>query len=136
VSCWRKQLAGLAFWPGPGGLCMAAGHGRAGPMVWMERVLEWCHALFQLTWWSGIQLFYSPWAMAFPNPVLNDGMSFALGWSHLLLALVVCVWVEWRGKPGMPFVCALFAAACGALCLLTLQDAPVDLGQHSPLCSS
>jgi hypothetical protein len=51
-------------------------------------------------------------------------MSFALGWSHLLLALLACVWLSRApslktDKRLLPF----FAAAAAILCVLMLEDA-------------
>jgi hypothetical protein len=40
------------------------------------------------------QLFYSPWGYGFSLPGPVDGMSFALGWGHLLLAVVVWIWIS------------------------------------------
>ena len=40
------------------------------------------------------QLFYSPWGYGLSVPGPNDGMSFSLGWSHLILVAVVWIWIS------------------------------------------
>ncbi len=69
------------------------------------------------------QLFYSPWGYGLSVPGPGDGMSFALGWSHLLLAIVVWVWVSRKPKMGDRRILRFFAAAAVLLCILMLQDA-------------
>ncbi|HLX44843.1 MAG TPA: glycosyltransferase family 39 protein [Bryobacteraceae bacterium] len=39
------------------------------------------------------QLFDSPWGYGLSIAGDQDGMSFALGWSHLLIAAIACVWL-------------------------------------------
>ena len=46
------------------------------------------------------QLFYSPWGYGLSVPGPDDGMSFALGWSHLLLAAVVWIWICAHARAG------------------------------------
>jgi hypothetical protein len=69
------------------------------------------------------QLFYSPWGYGLSVPGPNDGMSFALGWSHVLLALVVWIWIA--RHPGLcdRRLLRFFGAAAVVLCVLMLQDA-------------
>ena len=69
------------------------------------------------------QLFYSPWGYGLSVPGPEDGMSFAIGWSHLLLAAVAGTWL-WR-KPGLAErrVFGYFGGAAVVLCFLTLEDA-------------
>jgi hypothetical protein len=72
------------------------------------------------------QFFYSPWGFGVSAPGPNDGMSFALGWSHLVLALVA--WILWKrvrpaeaasGRQWLRF----FACCGGVFCFLMLRDA-------------
>ncbi len=69
------------------------------------------------------QLFYSPWGYGYSLPGPNDGMSFALGWSHLLLAAVAIVWIWRRPEACDRRVVWFAAAACALLCFLMLDDA-------------
>ena len=69
------------------------------------------------------QLFYSPWGYGLSVPGPNDGMSFALGWSHLLLALVVWIWIARTPQPGDRRLWRFFGIAAVVLCILMLQDA-------------
>lgn len=69
------------------------------------------------------QFFYSPWGygLSLAGPV--DGMSFALGWSHLLLAIVVCIWILRNPKLGDRRWLCFFSGAAVALCILMLPEA-------------
>ena len=69
------------------------------------------------------QLFYSAWDYGLSLPGPNDGMSFALGWSHLLLAAIVWIWIS--RKPGLADrgLFRFFGASAVVLCVLMLQDA-------------
>ena len=82
------------------------------------------------------QLFYSPWGYGVSVPGPNDGMSFALGWSHVLLALVAWIWLsrkaKSRGDLGDLRLLRFFGLAAAVLCLLMLQDA-MWLWQQLPL---
>ena len=69
------------------------------------------------------QLFYSPWGYGFSVPGPNDGMSFALGWSHLLLVLLVWIWISRHPQPGDRRLWRFFGVAAVLLCILMLQDA-------------
>jgi uncharacterized membrane protein len=78
------------------------------------------------------QLFYSAWGYGFSVPGPNDGMSFAIGWSHLLLAAGACIWIARRPKLADPRLMRYFAAAAVVLCILMLEDAEW-LWDHLPL---
>jgi hypothetical protein len=69
------------------------------------------------------QLFYSPWGYGVSVPGPDDGMSFALGWSHLVLIAVAGVWI-WR-KPKLldSRMFRFFAVAAALLSILMLQEA-------------
>jgi hypothetical protein len=54
------------------------------------------------------QLFYSPWGYGLSVPGPEDGMSFALGWSHLLL------W-RWCGSGSRGIPSRSTAVCCGSL---------------------
>lgn len=115
---WWKQVGGLAF-----GLALAVGAWLPAlverPDVWMQRVLgSFMRYSNHLVYWY--QLFYSPWGYGDSVPGPHDGMSFALGWSHLLLAVVACVWIERRWKPAERWLPRFFATAAVAICLLML----------------
>jgi hypothetical protein len=68
------------------------------------------------------QLFYSPWGYGLSVPGPADGMSFALGWSHVLLAILVWVWISRNPKLGDRRLFSFFGVAA-VLCFLTLRDA-------------
>ncbi|HXB71736.1 MAG TPA: glycosyltransferase family 39 protein [Candidatus Acidoferrales bacterium] len=69
------------------------------------------------------QLFYSPWGYGLSVAGPDDGMSFALGWSHLLLIVVAGVWIWRRPRlPGRPMF-RFFAVAAALLSILMLQEA-------------
>jgi hypothetical protein len=78
------------------------------------------------------QLFYSPWGFGVSVPGPDDGMSFAIGWSHLLLASVADIWIYRRGKPHDLRLTQFFGAAAVLLCVLMLQDA-LWVWVHIPL---
>jgi hypothetical protein len=73
------------------------------------------------------QLFYSPWGYGLSVPGPKDGMSFALGWSHLLLIVLVWIWLSRIPAPaGNPLdrrLLRYFGIAALLLSILTLQDA-------------
>ncbi|MBI2822940.1 MAG: hypothetical protein HYX74_12020 [Acidobacteria bacterium] len=64
------------------------------------------------------QFFLSPWGYGLSLPGPADGMSFTLGWSHLILLLVVAVWA--RKAPGRVDGrwLGFFFCAAVVLCLL------------------
>jgi uncharacterized membrane protein len=69
------------------------------------------------------QMFASKWDYGYSLPGPNDGMSFALGWSHLLLIAVVWIWISRRPALGNRSLFRFFGAAALVLCVLMLQDA-------------
>ena len=69
------------------------------------------------------QLFYSPWGYGLSLPGPDDGMSFSLGWSHLLLAAVVWIWLSRKPKLANRHLLRFFGAGALILSVLTLQDA-------------
>ena len=97
----------------------------------MGRVLEgnfqyalhfvYLHQLFDPAWGYGMSL---------PGP--NDGMSFSLGWSHVLVAVAACVWMARQPKDANRVPMRFFSAAGVALCALMLPDA-VGIRDHAPL---
>jgi hypothetical protein len=86
------------------------------------------------------QIFYSPWGYGTSMPGPDDGMSFALGWSHLLLVVVAWIWTSRKPGPGVrPGVRQIdrrfmrfFAIAGALLCVLMLENA-LWLWQHITL---
>jgi hypothetical protein len=77
------------------------------------------------------QLFFSRWDYGVSVAGDQDGMSFALGWSHLLLAVIAGIWIaRTRGADRRWF--RFFAICALAGCVLMLQDA-VWLWDHVPL---
>jgi hypothetical protein len=69
------------------------------------------------------QLFYSPWGYGLSVPGPDDGMSFALGWSHLLLIVAAGVWIARKPQLGDRRIFRFFAVAATLLSILMLQDA-------------
>jgi hypothetical protein len=69
------------------------------------------------------QLFYSPWGYGLSVPGPGDGMSFSLGWSHLLVAIVVWIWISRNPQSGDRRLFRFFGIAAVVLCILMLQDA-------------
>ena len=69
------------------------------------------------------QLFYSPWGYGTSVPGPNDGMSFSLGWSHLLLVAAVWIWVSRKPQAADRRVLRFFGVAAILLSVLMLQDA-------------
>jgi hypothetical protein len=83
--------------------------------------LVYLHQLFDWKWGYGLSV---------PGP--HDGMSFSLGWSHVLLALAAWIWVARRARPEGGRVARFFGVAAVTACLLMLQDA-VWVWDHVPL---
>ena len=81
------------------------------------------------------QLFYSPWGYGLSVPGPNDGMSFSLGWSHLLLVAIAWIWIARRPSLGDGRLIRFFGIAGILLALLTLQDA-VWIWEQLPLLQS
>jgi hypothetical protein len=69
------------------------------------------------------QLFYSPWGYGLSVPGPNDGMSFSLGWSHLLLVAVVWIWISRSPQLADRRLLRFFGVSAILLCILMLQDA-------------
>lgn len=69
------------------------------------------------------QLFFSPWGYGLSVPGPDDGMSFGLGWSHLVLIIVVGIWIARRPKLADRRLFRFFAVAAALLSFLMLQDA-------------
>jgi len=69
------------------------------------------------------QLFYSPWGYGLSVPGPNDGMSFSLGWSHLILIAVVWIWAARNPTLADRRLLRFFGASAIVLCVLMLQDA-------------
>jgi hypothetical protein len=78
------------------------------------------------------QLFDWKWGYGQSVPGPNDGMSFSLGWSHVLVAAAACAWIAWRPKAGDRRLTQFFSTAALLLCVLMLEDARV-LWDHAPL---
>ncbi len=67
---------------------------------------------------SPLQLLYSPWGYGLSGSGHQDGPSFALGWSHLLLAaLVSAVAAKYRKSANWAWLC-FFAAATAVFCFM------------------
>ena len=79
-----------------------------------------------------LQLFDWKWGYGGSVPGPNDGMSFSLGWSHVLIAAAACAWILWRPKSGDPRLTQFFSTAALLLCVLMLPDARF-LWEHLPL---
>jgi len=78
------------------------------------------------------QLFYSPWGYGLSLPGDHDGMSFAVGWSHLLLAVIAGIWMARKPEAGDRRLLRFVAISALGFCVLTLQDA-VWFWDHAPL---
>jgi hypothetical protein len=92
------------------------------PFVDMERALQG-NGVYSNHFVYLHQLFYSPWGYGYSVPGPNDGMSFALGWSHLLLIAIVWIWISRRPKLGDRRLWRFFGVAAVVFCILMLQDA-------------
>lgn len=125
---WRAGRSTL--WRQAGGLLLGLGLGAA---VWLpgltergdihiERLLQGYlnysnHFVFLQ------QLFYSPWGYGISVAGPKDEMSFALGWSHLLLAAGAWSLVARYPKAGDKQLLRFFTLAGAILCFLMLRDA-------------
>lgn len=67
------------------------------------------------------QLFASPWGYGLSVPGDQDGMSFSLGWSHLLLIAIAAL-ALWRLKLDRRWLC-FFAFSGAILCVMILPIA-------------
>ncbi len=70
------------------------------------------------------QLLWSPWGYGISQEGTGDGMSFALGPAHLLLALAAVGITAWRGGPDRPLVRGLAAVVLATGLLMTPLGAP------------
>src|SRR2546423_616754 len=100
-------LARLSFFAGGGW------PGGAGPLCGSYFVLS-------LFFFSALEGFLG---FLFFSPPRADGMSFALGWSHLLLAIVVWILIARNRKLGDRAWLMFFGAAAVVLCVLMLHNA-------------
>ena len=129
LTAWMEKSWSL-LWRQAGGCLMGLGLSAfiwlpalaARQYVGMNRAVEG-YGLYSNHFVYLQQLFYSPWGYALSLPGPGDGMSFALGWSHLLLVLMIWIWMY--RNPALVDVRLLrfFGAAAMVLCFLTLQDA-------------
>ena len=81
------------------------------------------------------QLIYSAWGYGYSVPGPNDGMSFSAGWSHLLLAAVIAVWI-WRRRESDPAerrLVTFFGIAGLLLCVLMTEDSDLVWQAVRPL---
>jgi hypothetical protein len=78
------------------------------------------------------QLFYSPWGYGLSIPGDQDGMSFAIGWSHLLMAVIAGFWIARKPDMSDRRWFRFFAVCALVFCFLMLQDA-VWVWDHAPL---
>jgi uncharacterized membrane protein len=81
------------------------------------------------------QLIYSAWGYGYSVAGPNDGMSFSAGWSHLLLAAVIGVWI-WRRREGdaaQRRLVAFFGVAGLLLCVLMTEDSDLVWQVVKPL---
>jgi uncharacterized membrane protein len=126
------QTAGLAA-----GLCLSAWAWLPGiaekPYVSMNRLTQGAFH-YALHFVYPRQLLDSPWGYGYSLPGPADGMSFALGWSHLLLAVAATVWLARRGSVSGKRWIAFFAIAAAALCYCMVGDS-AWLWQRLPLLS-
>ena len=81
------------------------------------------------------QLIYSPWGYGYSVQGPNDGMSLSAGWSHLLLAAVIGVWI-WRRRESDPAerrLVTFFGLAGVLLCVLMTEDSDLVWQVVKPL---
>jgi Dolichyl-phosphate-mannose-protein mannosyltransferase len=129
VTAWREkswhvlaeQAAGMAFGLGLGA-CTWLPAFTERPYVSLARALQG-HGDFATHFVVPYQLFFSPWGYGYSVKGPDDGMSFALGWSHVLLAVAASIWVARRPKLGDWRLMRFFAIAGTLLCFLMLEDA-------------
>jgi hypothetical protein len=78
------------------------------------------------------QLLYSHWGYGYSVPGYHDGMSFGLGWGHLVLAVLVWVWAARNPELADRRVLRFFGVCAILLSVLMLQDS-LWLWDHLPL---
>ena len=110
----RSVEAGLRRPPGAGYECVHLAAGAGGAAACGHEPRGEGYGLYSNHFVYLHQLFYSPWGYGFSVPGPNDGMSFALGWSHLLLVVVVWVWISRSPALGDRRLLRFFGSA--ALC--------------------
>jgi len=82
----------------------------------LDRFRYAAHFVFPGQWLSTM------WGYGLSLPGPNDGMSFALGWSHLLIAVLAGVWAWRRPRQGGNAELVFFAAAGAVFCWLMVDD--------------
>jgi hypothetical protein len=97
--------------------------------VSMDRVLEgdW---LFSNHFVFPAQLLSTFWGYGYSVAGPQDGMSFSLGWSHVLVAAIAWAW--WSRKTAYPDLARFFGAAAGVFCVLMIDDS-AWVWEHAPL---
>jgi hypothetical protein len=78
------------------------------------------------------QLLYSHWGYGYSVPGYHDGMSFGLGWGHLVLAVLDWVWAARNPELADRRVLRFFGVCAILLSVLMLQDS-LWLWDHLPL---
>jgi hypothetical protein len=68
------------------------------------------------------QWFSTMWGYGLSVPGANDGMSFALGWSHLAIVAVAGVWAWRRPREGGHSELVFFVAAGALFCWMMVED--------------
>jgi hypothetical protein len=114
---WRGQMLGLAL-----GLGLSA-------CVWLPAFAERQYVGLQRALEGYLrysnhfvylhQLLDSPWGYGFSGAGYRDGMSFSLGWSHVLL--VVAAWWFWKQRDRAWLI--FFSVAAAGLCAAMLHEA-------------
>jgi hypothetical protein len=138
VVAWREKRWRVV-WPLAAGFAIGLGLSAATWLpalaekqyVSIERVLRG-YSQYAIHFVYLHQLFYSPWGYGLSIEGPNDGMSFSLGWSHLLLAVLAWVWMRRRPELKDRWLIRFFAAAAVVLSILMLEDAIWFWG-HIPL---
>jgi uncharacterized membrane protein len=78
------------------------------------------------------QFLFTSWGYGHSVKGTDDGMSFAMGWSHVLLIVAACVWSARHPGKGHGRLMRLFAVTAVALCALMLKES-VWLWDRVPL---
>jgi hypothetical protein len=138
VTAWRENswrllaehAAGLAFGLGLGA-CMWLPALAEKPYVALTRALQGSLA-YAANFVYPHQLLYSPWGYGYSVQGPDDGMSFALGWSHVVLAVLASIWIARRPKLADGRLMRFCAIAATVLCFLMFEDSAWLWG-HLPL---